>query len=265
MANYAIGDLQGCFAPFIRLLEEVDFNPSRDHLYSVGDVIARGPDSLACLNFLYQNAGAVTITLGNHDLHFLACSALNKAPNPKDKLEAVFNSEMHPAFVEFLRSQPIAIWLEQQKTFISHAGLHPSWKIAQAIEYARFAESIYQSEKATEFYAAMYGKHPNQAIESLSNKEKFKAIVNVFTRMRFVDANGDLELTNKSGPNAAQELLPWFKFGYLEPSIRYIFGHWAALEGKTDKSNIIALDTGCVWGGHLTMLNLDTNEYHRCP
>ncbi|MGC0117534.1 symmetrical bis(5'-nucleosyl)-tetraphosphatase [Pseudoalteromonas piscicida] len=263
MAKYAIGDLQGCFTPLIGLLDQVDFNPSQDHLYFVGDIIARGPDSLACLEFLYQHSGSISITLGNHDLHFLACLALGVAPNPKDKLDAVFASPKCQKYADLLRAQPLAIWLETQQTFISHAGIHPSWNITQALEYARFAETIYQSTKAPEFYANMYGAHPGLELNKLSEQDKFKAIVNVFTRMRFLKQNGELDLKNKSGLKDAAGLTPWFELSQTPAETTLLFGHWAALEGETNKKNIIALDTGCVWGGPMTMINIDSGEKYQ--
>ncbi|USD27909.1 symmetrical bis(5'-nucleosyl)-tetraphosphatase [Pseudoalteromonas sp. SCSIO 43201] len=263
MAKYAIGDLQGCFTPLIALLDQVDFNPSQDHLYFVGDIIARGPDPLACLEFLYQHADSISVTLGNHDLHFLACLALGMAPNPKDKLDAVFNSPKCQKYADLLRAQPLAIWLEQQQTLISHAGIHPSWSIEQALDYARFAETIYQSTKAPEFYANMYGAHPGLKLDKLSEQDKFKAIVNVFTRMRFLKQNGELDLKNKSGLKDNDGLIPWFEYRQIPPNATLLFGHWAALEGETHQKNVIALDTGCVWGGAMTMINIDTGEKYQ--
>ncbi|RXF05194.1 symmetrical bis(5'-nucleosyl)-tetraphosphatase [Pseudoalteromonas sp. PS5] len=263
MAKYAIGDLQGCFTPLIALLDQVDFNPSQDHLYFVGDIIARGPDPLACLEFLYQHADSISVTLGNHDLHFLACLALGMPPNPKDKLDAVFNSPKCQKYADLLRAQPLAIWLEQQQTLISHAGIHPSWSIEQALNYAHFAEANYQSIKAPEFYANMYGAHPGLELDKLSEQDKFKAIVNVFTRMRFLKQNGELDLKNKSGLKDNDGLIPWFEYGQIPPNTTLLFGHWAALEGETHQKNVIALDTGCVWGGAMTMINIDTGEKYQ--
>ncbi|WP_105167079.1 symmetrical bis(5'-nucleosyl)-tetraphosphatase [Pseudoalteromonas sp. T1lg23B] len=262
MAQYAIGDLQGCYKPFAQLLEIVDFNPSRDHLYLVGDVIARGPDSQACLDFLCHNQHAISITLGNHDLHLLACVALNKAPNPKDKLENVFASSRLSQYVALLRAQPLAVFLPELDTFISHAGIHPDWSVSQAMELAQFAQQCYQSDEALSYFANMYGEHPKQALNKLNSHDKFKAVVNTFTRMRFLDDKQQLNLSNKGPASSAKVLSPWFKHErFKHDRTRYIFGHWAALEGKTNMKNIIALDTGCVWGGPMTMLDLQTSEY----
>lgn len=261
MANYAVGDLQGCFTPLIKLLSEVNFNPSKDHLYLVGDLIARGPDSLSCLDFVYQNQDAITVTLGNHDLHFIACNLLGKQPNPKDNLSAVFASPLCENYVSYLRTQPLAVYLESQSTFISHAGIHPTWTIKEALEYAQIAEQNYRSEEALLFFENMYGSKDTSFTPTKDPLTNFKTIVNVFTRMRFLEANENLNLSEKGAPTSSQ-LMPWFKHARFKNDLnRYIFGHWAALEGQTKQDNIIALDTGCVWGGNMTLINLDTNEY----
>ena len=262
MAQYAIGDLQGCFKPFMRLLDIVDFNPSRDHLHLVGDVIARGPDSLACLEFLYSNQSAISITLGNHDLHFLACALLNKSPNPKDKLNDVFASPKLKQYICLLQAQPLAQFIPSQKTFISHAGIHPSWDIDYALQQAQFAQQCYQSVDAERFFANMYGSNPSQPIEKLSDTDKFKAIVNVFTRMRLINQQGHLDLEHKGAAHSGGTLRPWFSDKrFKRDEARYVFGHWAALEGVTNLDNVIALDTGCVWGGPMTLMDLISGEH----
>ncbi|BBN80811.1 bis(5'-nucleosyl)-tetraphosphatase, symmetrical [Pseudoalteromonas sp. A25] len=261
MAKYAIGDLQGCFKPFMQLLDIVDFNPSQDHLYLVGDVLARGPDSQACLEFLCQNQGAISITLGNHDLHFLACALLGKPPNPKDKLDNVFASSKLDKYIALLQAQPLALFLPQLKTFVSHAGIHPDWDIKSALNYAQFAQQCYQSSDAVHYFANMYGAGVVKDVENLNDQDKFKAIVNVFTRMRFLDNNGQLELKHKGPAEISNNLMPWFTHArFQQDDNRYIFGHWAALEGKTNLNNVIALDTGCVWGGPMTLMNLTSGE-----
>ncbi|NOU52412.1 symmetrical bis(5'-nucleosyl)-tetraphosphatase [Pseudoalteromonas sp. JBTF-M23] len=262
MALYAIGDLQGCFKPLMRLLDIVDFNPSQDHLYLVGDVIARGPDSQACLDFLCQNRDAISITLGNHDLHFLACVLLGKSPNPKDKLDSIFASNKLAQYTSLLQAQPLALFLPKLSTFISHAGIHPDWDIEQALEYAQFAQQCYQSEDAVHFFANMYGPSPTKKINNLNELDKFKAIINVFTRMRFLDTQGALDLNHKGPALSSNTLMPWFEHErFKHDNNRYVFGHWAALEGKTNLNNVIALDTGCVWGGPMTLMDLTSGEH----
>jgi len=261
MANYAIGDLQGCFTPFVKLLSEVSFNPSKDHLYLVGDLIARGPDSLGCLDFVYQNQDAITVTLGNHDLHYIACSLLGRKPNPKDKLTELFSSPLHNNYVSYLRTQPLAVYLKSCASFISHAGIHPSWNIADALNFSKLAQQYYQSEEVKYFFENMYGQNDINFIPNEDPLTNFKIIVNVFTRMRFLESSGHLNLSQKGNP-AQSHLQPWFEHSRFDcEQNNFIFGHWAALEGKTHKRNVLALDTGCVWGGNMTLLNLDNGEH----
>ncbi|RJE75661.1 bis(5'-nucleosyl)-tetraphosphatase (symmetrical) [Pseudoalteromonas sp. MSK9-3] len=263
MAQYAIGDLQGCFKPFTQLLDMVNFNSSKDHLYLVGDVIARGPDSLACLDWLYMHQDSITITLGNHDLHLLACAELNRRPNPKDKLENVFQSPRFSKYLSLLKQQPLAIFLPEHRTFISHAGIHPTWSINTALEYAQYVEQRYRGHSAKDLFSSMYSEHPTECINALSEAEKFRAIINVFTRMRYLTADNELDLTNKGGVGSSSTLTPWFhRERFQKSKTSFIFGHWAALKGVTKMQNVIALDTGCVWGGPMTMMNIATKEQY---
>jgi bis(5'-nucleosyl)-tetraphosphatase (symmetrical) len=261
MALYAVGDLQGCFKPFTTLLNMVNFNPNKDHLYLVGDVIARGPDSLACLDWIYKHQDSITVTLGNHDLHFMACTELNSSPNPKDKLESVFQSPHLSKYVALLKQQPLVVNLPQYKTFISHAGIFPTWSINSALEYAQYVEQCYRSNNAKDFFRTMYSAHPKMNMTELNEAEKFRAIVNVFTRMRYLTKNNELNFSNKGEASASVNLKPWFHNERFKSSkTSFIFGHWAALKGVTKMQNIIALDTGCVWGGPMTMMNIATRE-----
>lgn len=264
MAKYAIGDLQGCYEEFQALLHQVDFNPSKDHLYLVGDIVARGPNSLACLDYLYQNQDSVTVTLGNHDLHLIACYLLNKPINPKDKLSDVFDSPKLCAYIDLLLKQPIALWLEQEKVFISHAGLNPDWSIKQALAHANFAQRCYQSNDAAMFFERMYEQHPADWNNQLTQFEQFRFIVNYFTRMRFLTLNGKLDLKFKGANTELNTIIPWFSHPRFTTFKKHIvFGHWASIEGKTNHSNIHALDTGCVWGGAMTLLELETKQRFR--
>ena len=261
MANYAIGDLQGCYSEFDALLKRVNFNPSQDHLYLVGDIVARGPDSLACLERLYKMQGSVTITLGNHDLHLIACHYLNKPANPKDKLAGVFDSPKLPEYIHFLQQQPLAIWLERYDMLISHAGLNPNWSIKKALKRARFAESCYQGSDAYHYFANMYEPHPLEWQSTLPNEAKFRYIVNYFTRMRFVNLLGELDFSNKTSISEDSSIIPWFEHPSISKLKQQItFGHWAALEGKVKAENIHALDTGCVWGGAMTLMELSKKD-----
>lgn len=261
MANYAIGDLQGCFDEFQALLQQVDFNPSKDHLYLVGDIVARGPNSLACLEYLYQNQDSITVTLGNHDLHLIACYLLNKPINPKDKLQEVFAYTALPAYIDLLLEQPLALWLEHENVFMSHAGLNPDWSINKALEHAQFAQKCYQGDQARVFFQRMYDQHPTLWHEQLTDYEQFRYIVNYFTRMRYLTVDGQLDLKCKGATADSNTIIPWFSHSRFSTFKNHIvFGHWASLEGKTGLKNIHALDTGCVWGGSMTLMELKNKQ-----
>lgn len=261
MALYAIGDLQGCYHEFDALLRRVDFNPSQDHLYCVGDIVARGPDSLSCLRRLEQLQGSVSVTLGNHDLHLLACAALNKEPNPKDKLAPLFAADDFDSLLAFLRNQPLALWLAPLNTLVCHAGLSPHWSLAQALEQAQQAQRCYQGKDAAYYFAHMYQNRPVKWCDSLSEMEKFVYTINSFTRMRFVEPSGALNLKEKGKPGCDDQLVPWFAHSHRQhDDFDIVFGHWAALEGKTGRDNVHALDTGCVWGGSMTLMDLQSKK-----
>ena len=256
MANYAIGDLQGCYKEFQALLLQVDFNPSKDHLYLVGDIVARGPDSLACLDYLYTHQDSITVTLGNHDLHLIANYLLHKRANPKDKLSALLDSKKLPAYITLLQQQPLA--------FISHAGLNPAWSIKQALQHAQFAQRCYQGADARDYFEHMYEQHPSVWHDQLTKFEQFRYIVNYFTRMRFLTHDEQLELTFKGSIADSNAMIPWFKHPRFNDFNKHIvFGHWAALEGITNHKNIHALDTGCVWGGAMTLMELKNKQLFR--
>lgn len=261
MANYVIGDLQGCFSEFKQLLQKVNFNPSKDHLYLVGDIVARGPDSLACLDYLYQHQDSISITLGNHDLHLIACYYRNKKPNPKDKLSALFASPKLANYIALLQLQPLALWLEKQQTFISHAGLNPLWSVKDALKYAKFAQQCYQGNDALAFFDSMYFPHPLTEIPEQSGQEKFRYVVNYFTRMRFLTLDDRLDLSAKGKIDDSSAMIPWFAHSHLKNiNFDIMFGHWAALEGITHHNHVHALDTGCVWGGAMTLIELTSKQ-----
>lgn len=260
MADYAIGDLQGCFTELKLLLDKVAFNPSKDTLYLVGDIVARGPDSLACLRFLRDLGDCVKITLGNHDLHLIATYYLNKQPKKNDRLDSLFSAPDFPELISFLQKQPLAIWLESYQTLICHAGLSPHWDIKTALKQASLATEKYQGDDALYYFKNMYGEGPFIWSDKLTEIESFRYTVNAFTRMRFLTPDNQIDFIHKGAPKDTPKFKPWFKHPNIQSlnNTKIIFGHWASLLGKTDNSNIIALDTGCVWGNELTLIELNT-------
>ncbi|SFB80177.1 symmetrical bis(5'-nucleosyl)-tetraphosphatase [Pseudoalteromonas denitrificans] len=258
MADYVIGDLQGCFEEFILLLKKVNFNPSQDNLYLVGDIVARGPDSLSCLRYLNDLEGSAHITLGNHDLHLLATYHLNKKPKKNDKLDNLFNAKDLPALISFLQQQPLAIWLESYQSLICHAGLSPHWDLETGLKQASNAEKKYQGKDALYYFKNMYGNEPLSWSKNLSEINKFRYTINSFTRMRFLTSSSEMNFIHKDSPQKFPKLIPWYEHPQMQKlkSTKIFFGHWASLLGETTNLNTIALDTGCVWGNSLTLIEL---------
>ncbi|WP_163577500.1 symmetrical bis(5'-nucleosyl)-tetraphosphatase [Halomonas faecis] len=265
MTTYAIGDLQGCHAEFVELLERLAFDPSRDQLWLVGDLVNRGPGSLACLREVRALGEAAVTVLGNHDLHLLAVARGGASLNRKDTLTGILEAPDREALLDWLQSQPLLV--RRGDDVMTHAGLLPQWSEEQAERLAREVQTRLAGERSGAFLEAMYGNTPRCWRDELAGLDRLRVIVNVFTRMRFIDAEGCLDFTAKEGLDSAPPgFAPWFQFPRRD-EVRLIFGHWAALEGRTPGSRVRAeaLDTGCVWGASLTALNLDSGERVSVP
>lgn len=255
MSTYLIGDLQGCLKELEQLLAEVGFNPSRDQLWLTGDLVARGPDSLGCLRRIVGLGNAATVVLGNHDLHLLAVANGIGRPKAADKIDDILNAADRADLLYWLRHQPLLAEHEQHGFVMSHAGIPPQWDLTQARTAARKAEAELRSPQYRLRLQQMYGNQPDSWQEDLNELEQLRYTINAFTRMRLCHPDGRLDFAHKATlAEAPTSLHPWFELraGYQDPPL--IFGHWAALEGKCDTAGIHALDTGCVWGGSLTLL-----------
>ncbi|RUO52404.1 symmetrical bis(5'-nucleosyl)-tetraphosphatase [Pseudidiomarina homiensis] len=260
MARYFVGDLQGCVKQLDTLLATVNFDRRFDELWCVGDIVARGPDSLACLERLHELGSAAKCVLGNHDLNLLAVLTGVRKANPKDKLDAILAlpAEEQRQWIDFLVQQPLLQHADD--VVMTHAGLFPQWSLAEAKGYAdEVSESLQRAwrfQKLGPWLNKMYGNEPACWSPKLSGPERIRFIINAFTRMRFLDHQQCLNLTVKTAPNddtKAQGLLPWF--AHWQPQqFSLVFGHWAALQGQTQRDDVIGLDTGCVWGEHMTLL-----------
>ena len=274
MANYAIGDLQGCYKEFSLLLEKISFNPSLDKLWLTGDLINRGPDSLKCLSLLYSLKKNCHIVLGNHDLHFLAIGEGVRKSNPEDTLSDVLMSEKKELFINWIASLPL-IHSEVLNTnlgsiefIMSHAGIPPHWSLKDTVEASNSIENQLQNKsKRKIFLKNMYGNKPSKEFHGISNMERLRLNTNYLTRMRFCSKNNELELDCKGPPSSAPDgYLPWFNYELkiLTKKRHLIFGHWTNLQGKTNIRNISALDTGCVWGNYLKAIRLEDGREFRC-
>ncbi len=266
MATYAIGDIQGCLEPLQCLLKKIAFDPAKDKLWLAGDLINRGPDTLATLRYLYKLRDSITIVLGNHDLHFIAVYYGLRKLGKNDTLDQLLIAPDRLDLVYWLRQQKLVHYDEHLGYTMVHAGIPPQWTIQDALARSREVETVLQSEHPEYFLAGMYGNSPNIWSDQLVGANRLRVITNYFTRMRFCNAQGELELQTKESADAAPVgFAPWFSF--LQRKARnekIIFGHWAALEGKVSFPNVFALDTGCVWGGTLTAMRLDDGVRFSC-
>ena len=260
MANYIVGDIQGCFSGLRHLLKKVKFNPKTDKLWAVGDLVGRGPESLETLNFLHSLGDSFDTVLGNHDLHLLAVSCGFRLAKPADKFDVLLASKKLPTYIKWLRNKPLALMIDKN-TLMTHAGLYPSWSFKTALSLSAEVSQKLQNEDWKSLLEKMYGNTPSTWSPALTNIPRWRFIINAFTRMRFIENQSQLNFDCKSSPALApQNLTPWFQIRNetLKKNQRVIFGHWAALQGDTQSEKIIALDTGYVWGQTLTILNAQT-------
>ncbi|MBZ9566486.1 symmetrical bis(5'-nucleosyl)-tetraphosphatase [Modicisalibacter tunisiensis] len=261
MPTYAIGDLQGCHAEFVALLERLSFDPGRDTLWIAGDLVNRGPGSLACLREVAALGDAARVVLGNHDLHLLAVARGGQGLKRKDTLAPILEAPDATALLDWLQGCPL--WVDDgrgtaDRTLMTHAGLLPHWGLDQARTLADEVAACLRGERAGEFLTQLYGNTPARWRDDLTGVDRLRAIVNVFTRMRFIAADGTLDFDAKEGLDSAPPgYAPWFRYA-RDDDPRILFGHWAALEGQAPQAavRVEALDTGCVWGGSLTALDL---------
>lgn len=266
MATYAIGDLQGCYLSFMALLERLQFEPTRDRLWLTGDLINRGPQSLDTLRWCHQHRQALVTVLGNHDLHFLAVAFGNNPFKPhKDTFADILEAPDRDTLVDWLRQQPL-LHVERGH-ILCHAGIAPRWSLDQAQSLADEVQKVLRTDDITHFFSKMYGNQPSSWNKSLRGAERLRVITNYYTRMRLCDAEGALELSYKRGwEGIPKGYYPWFNTPKrCKLSERVLFGHWAALMGRTDRDDCLALDTGCIWGGDLTAYCLETGQFFRQP
>lgn len=267
MPSYAIGDIQGCFQALQNLLQVIQFNPQQDKLWFTGDLVNRGPESLAVLRFI-RDLNQPVIVLGNHDLHLLAVAYGQAELKPQDTFQDILQAPDCLPLCDWLRQQPL---LHHDSTLgytLVHAGLPPMWSLTQSLNHAREVEVALQGKNHLDFLANLYGDQPEQWSDGLSGLQRLRLITNYLTRLRFCDKNGKLELKTKGSSThpSPTEFLPWFQIpNRKNKALKIIFGHWAALNGKTDDPHIYALDTGCVWGKCLTALRLEDGKRFSVP
>lgn len=266
MSTYAIGDIQGCYQPFRRLLDQIQFDPAKDTLWIAGDLVNRGPQSLEVLRFLFSIRDSVIAVLGNHDLHLLGVAYANRKPGKQDTLTELLNAPDREVLLSWLRHLKIMHTDTALGYAMVHAGIPPQWTLNQAQLCAQELETVLRSDNFSIFLKDMYGNQPESWDDALTGNDRLRLITNYFTRMRFCRADGTLDLITKDSANEAPEgFIPWFAHPHRKTVNDHIlFGHWAALEGKTNTPNVYALDTGCVWGGQLTAMRLEDKQFFFC-
>jgi bis(5'-nucleosyl)-tetraphosphatase (symmetrical) len=257
MTLFAVGDIQGCADEFATLLETLRFEADADRLWLVGDLVNRGPASLAVLRRIVSLGDAVTTVLGNHDLHLLATAAGVRPIGDKDTFQDVLNAPDADELLGWLRHRPLLHWDREANRLLVHAGLPPGWSAKRAASEAAEIETLLRGPDWQSSLRQMYGNSPALWSEQLNEEDKRRYTINALTRMRYCDAYGRLDLVQSGAPGSQPaKLMPWFEVpGRKARDVHIVFGHWASL-GLYRADNITAVDSGCVWGGSLTAVPL---------
>jgi bis(5'-nucleosyl)-tetraphosphatase (symmetrical) len=276
MAVYAIGDVQGCDRELGELLAELKFSADRDSLWFVGDLVNRGPDSLKTLRRIRAMGDAATVILGNHDLHLLAVGYADAKLRSDDTLSDILAASDRDALLEWLCSRPLMHEDAALRVAMVHAGLPPQWDLKTARQCAREFEKALQRDPK-KLLERLYGDEPDQWDNALQGEARLRFIINCFTRLRYVDADGRLALRAKGSPKKekAKALIPWFEApdarwrgsrvhaAGVHPagvhSVHIVFGHWSTL-GYFKNADVTGIDTGCVWGDTLTAIRIDVPD-----
>jgi bis(5'-nucleosyl)-tetraphosphatase (symmetrical) len=274
MTRIAIGDVQGCAEELRALVAKTGFSPDRDQLWLVGDLVNRGPRSLDVLRYVRSLGDAAIVVLGNHDLHLLAVAfGGHRELRPDDTLDAILAAPDRAALLDWLLQRPLA-WQDPGarrdgggagSDLMVHAGLVPQWQAHDALALAREVEQELRRDPERVF-GSMYGNRPDRWDDALRGAERRRFVINALTRMRYCRADGSIDLKQKGRPGSQPaSLLPWFDVpGRASRATRVICGHWSTL-GLLRRPDVLALDTGCVWGGALTAASLDDERLWRLP
>ena len=263
MAVYAIGDIQGCFDELQSLLQLIRFNSDCDRLWFAGDLVNRGPKSLDTLRFIRDLGSNAVSVLGNHDLHLLAIASGNCTRTGRDSLDAILEAPDREELLRWLRHRPLMHYDPSLNFALLHAGLPPQWTISAAATHAHEVEQVLRNDdEYRDFFHEMYGNKPKRWSDDLAGMDRLRFITNCFTRLRFCTPKGKLRLKEKGPPGSQKDpkALPWFDVpARASLGTRIVFGHWSTL-GYLARNNVWAIDTGCLWGGKLTLLRIDTPE-----
>lgn len=254
MANYIIGDVHGCLDTLRQLIYEIDFDLEKDYAWFTGDLVNRGPHSIEAIRFIKAFGKHAICVLGNHDISLLRKYYCN-IKNPLS--EKLFRAKDHKALTDWLSSLPLFYYDEKLKLAMVHAGIHPDWNLDKLLQLNKEVETELQKEDKKYFFENIFGNTPDTWDESLTGIDRLRYIVNCFTRVRFIEPNGQLKLETRLKDNSTTPI--WFNNPLSIPKdITLFFGHFAALNGKCDVPGIEAMDTGCVWGGYLSAYCVET-------
>ena len=260
MAMYCIGDIQGCNEAFDDLLQQLDYSPSRDVLYILGDMVNRGPGSAAVLRRLMALEGSAHCLLGNHDIHLLAVAQGVRPMHRKDTLVDLLLASDAQALLDWLRCQPLAMYANN--CLMVHAGVQPEWDVAQTLACAQEVQQLLSASDWADVLPMLFGNAPERWRNNLFGIDRYRCTINTLTRIRLLDAQGNMDFQHKHGiENAPDNLMPWFEHPARKTANTLVaFGHWSTL-GLVQQHNLLGLDTGCVWGGKLTAAEI-TPEGH---
>lgn len=266
MATYIIGDVQGCLAPLRALLDMLAFDPAGDCVWFAGDLVNRGPDSLGVLRFVQALGSAAVVVLGNHDVHLLARAEGCAKPGKRDTLDGILRAPDREELLDWLRHRPLLHYDRQLGYGVVHAGLLPQWSLAQARALAAEVEQALSAPDRRGLFANLYGDMPDRWCDELRGHDRLRVVINAFTRLRYCTADGAMDLQQKGAPGAQPgHLLPWFEVpGRAWRDTIIAFGHWSTLPAR-DYGDVIALDSGCVWGQRLTAVHLETRRMVSVP
>ena len=262
--NYVIGDVQGCFEALKALLKTIQFDPDQDFIWFAGDLVARGENSLGALRFIKKlvERNAAAIVLGNHDLTLLAAARGIKTIKDKDNIRDVIDAIDSDDLIDWLRKQPLCVF-PNATTVLTHAGIPTNWTAEQTAALAAEVEAVIAADDfdvVDAFLKEMYGKEPTLWSDELTGHARLRCIVNYLTRMRLTDSTGRLEFSFKDSLSdpMPEGFKPWFEFAsQAAQTHKVVFGHWAALQGKTISDSIQNVDGGCVWGHQLMAYRLE--------
>ena len=265
MATYAIGDVQGCCDPLKRLLDLVEFDPARDKVWFVGDLVNRGPQSLETLRFIIDLGDAAISILGNHDLHLLVAASGYTKQYRGDTLRGILDAHDREVLLHWLRQQKLMHADPTLGYAMVHAGLLPQWTIEKALSLAAEVEAVMRGANHDDFLRPLYGNKPSAWKDDLKGDDRLRVIVNAMTRMRLCTADGGMEFSHKLAPvDMPQGYMPWYDVpGRASAGTPVIFGHWASL-GLMLRPDVIGLDSGCVWGRELTAMRLEDRCVFQC-